>query len=128
MDVLPFPGRYSKVFRSVLSSEINFLRDNVTNQTLIQLVHQMAENAAKNPYILRALETLEDRNFPTLRAKLRQEGKTVIPRVVTLAFVLETITSAMKHNWRFLKLCNKIWSKHDNLPKMVGTALSQPQD
>ena len=87
----------------------------------------MAENAAKNPYIVRALETLENKNFPKLQSKLRQEGKAVIPTVVTLAFVLEKITSAMKHNWRFLKLCNKIWSRYDDLPKMVKTALSQPQ-
>ena len=91
----------------------------MTKQTLVQLVHQMAENAARNPYIVRALETLENRNFPTLRAKLRQEGRVVIPTVVTMAFVLERITSAMKDNWRFLKLCNKIWSRHDNLPKIV---------
>ena len=103
----------------VLFYEIYFLRDNVTNQTLVQLVNQMAENAAKNPYIVRALETLKYRNFPALQTKLRQEGKEVIPTVVTLAFVLEKISSAMKHNWRFLKLCNKIWSKHDNLPKIV---------
>ena len=99
----------------------------MTNQTLVQLVNQMAENAAKNPYIVRALESLENRDFPTLQTKLKQEGKAVIPTVVTLAFVLEKITSAMKHNWRFLKLCNKIWSRYDDLPKMVKTALSQPQ-
>ena len=92
----------------------------MTNQTLVQLVNQMAENAARNPYILRALETLEKRNFPTLQTKLRQEGKEVIPTVITLAFVLEKITSAMKHNWRFLKLCNKIWSRYNNLPKVLS--------
>ena len=93
----------------------------MTNQTLVQLVHQMAENALRNPYIVRALETLENRNFPTLRAKLRQEGREVIPTVVTLAFVLEKITFAMKNNWRFLNLCNKIWTRYDNdnLHKMV---------
>ena len=125
MDVLLFPGRYWKVFSLVLFIDDNFLRDNVTNQTLVQLVNQMAENAAKNPYIVRALETLKYRNFPALQTKLRQEGKEVIPTVVTLAFVLEKITSAMKHNWRFLRLCIKIWSKYDTLPKMVGSALSQ---
>ena len=103
----------------VLFYEIYFLRDNVTNQTLVQLVNQMAENAIKNPYIVGALKTIETRNFPTLQAKLRQEGKAVIPIVITLAFVLEKITTAMKHNWRFLKLCNKIWSKYDNLLKIV---------
>ena len=91
----------------------------MTNQTLVQLVNQMAENAAKNPYIVRALESLENRDFPTLQTKLKQEGKAVIPTVVTLAFVLEKITFAMKHNWRFLKLCNKIWSRYDNLPKII---------
>ena len=97
----------------------------MTNQTLVQLVNQMAENAAKNPYIVRALETLKYRNFPALQTKLRQEGKEVIPTVVTLAFVLEKITSAMKHNWRFLKLCNKIWSKYDNLPKIAAIYSTQ---
>ena len=91
----------------------------MTNQTLVQLVNQMAENAARNPYILRALETLEKRNFPTLQTKLRQEGREVIPKVVTLAFVLEKITSAIKQNWRILELCNKIWSRYDNLHKIV---------
>ena len=65
----------------------------MTNQTLVQLVNQMAENAAKNPYIVRALETLENKNFPTLQTKLKQEGKAVIPTVVTLAFVLEKISN-----------------------------------
>ena len=125
MDVLLFPGRYWKVFSLVLFIDDNFLRDNVTNQTLVQLVNQMAENAAKNPYIVRALETLKYRNFPALQTKLRQEGKEVIPTVVTLAFVLEKITSAMKHNWRFLKLCNKIWSRYDNLLKIAAIYSTQ---
>ena len=81
----------------------------MTNQSLVQLVNQMAENAAKNPYIVRALESLENRDFPTLQTKLRQEGKAVIPTVVTLAFVLEKITFAMKHNWRFLKLSEVLY-------------------
>ena len=99
----------------------------MTNETLVRLVNQMAENAAKNPYIVRALETLEQRNFPRLQTVLRQEGRAVIPTVVTLAFVLEKITSAMKHNWRFVRLCRKIWAQYDNLPKVVRIALSQPQ-
>ena len=111
----------------VLFYEIYFLRDNVTNQTLVQLVNQMAENAIKNPYIVGALKTIETRNFPTLQAKLRQEGKAVIPKVITLAFVLEKITTAMKHNWRFVRLCRKIWAQYDNFPKVVRIALSQPQ-
>ena len=85
----------------------------------------MAENAVKNPYIVRALETLKYRNFPALQTKLRLEGKEVIPTVVTLAFVLEKITSAMKHNWRFLRLCNKIWSRYDNLPKILAIYSTQ---
>ena len=97
----------------------------MTNQTLVQLVNQMAENAAKNPYIVRALESLENRDFPTLQTKLKQEGKAVIPTVVTLAFVLEKITFAMKHNWRFLKLCNKIWSRYDNLLKIAAIYSTQ---
>ena len=101
MDNLLFPGiGIGKCSVQYQFNEISFLRVNVTNQALVHLVHQMAENAARNPYILRALETLEKRNFPKLQTKLRQEGRVVIPTVVTLAFVLEKITSAMKHNWR----------------------------
>ena len=99
----------------------------MTSYSLVQLVNQMAENAARNPYIVRALETLEKRKFPRLGTKLRQEGRVVIPNVVTLAFVLEKITSAMKHDMSLLKICHTIWSRYDNLPKLVRISLAQPQ-
>ena len=87
----------------------------------------MADNASKNPYIVRALETIrENANFSDLQSKLNEEGASVIPNVVTLAFVLERMTSAMEENWRFLKVCNEIWSEYDNLPKFISATEGNP--
>ena len=89
------------------------------------LVNKMAENAGNNPYIVTALESFQDQNFPNLAAKLQEEGNVVIPNVVTLAFVLETLTSTMKDNWRFLRVCQKIWSEHDSIPKIIRHTIAQ---
>ena len=72
---------------------LNFFspRDNVTSQDLMLLVDQMAENAARNPYIIKALETLKNGNYPTLLTKLEEEGEVVIPTAVTLAYVLSKL-------------------------------------
>ena len=91
----------------------------------MQLVNKMGENASKNVYILRALEKLQNNSYPIFLNKLEQEGSVVLPNVITLAFVLEKITSTMSQNWRFLKVCNEIWSEYDNLPKLVTYTLSQ---
>ena len=64
----------------------------------------MGENASKNVYILRALEKLQNNSYPIFLNKLEQEGSVVLPNVITLAFVLEKITSTMSQNWRFLKV------------------------
>ena len=82
----------------------------------------MAENAHRNPYVLRALERLRYGNFDRLERKLEEEGQVVIPNVVTLAFVLEKITSNMIADWRFLKLCNRIWAAHDNVNKIIKSS------
>ena len=89
------------------------------------LVNKMAENAGNNPYIVTALESFQDQNFPNLAAKLQDEGNVVIPNVVTLAFVLETLTSTMKDNWRFLRVFQEILSEHDNIPKIIQHTISQ---
>ena len=94
-------------------------RDNVTSQDLMLLVDQMAENAARNPYIIKALETLKNGNYPTLLTKLEEEGEVVIPTAVTLAYVLEKMTQTMKQNWKFLKVCNHIWSQFDDISKII---------
>ena len=87
----------------------------------------MADNASKNPYILRALETIQQNaNYSNLQSKLREEGAVVLPNVVTLAYVLERMTSAIKENWRFLKVCNEIWSEYDNLPKVIPATGGDP--
>ena len=49
------------------------------------LVNKMAENAGNNPYIVTALESFQDQNFPNLATKLQDEGNVVIPNVVTLS-------------------------------------------
>lgn len=86
----------------------------------------MADNASKNPYIVRALETIrENANFSDIQSKLNKEGAVVIPNVATLAFVLERMTSAMKENWRFLRVCNDIWSEYDNLPKALSATTAE---
>ena len=78
----------------------------------------MADNASKNPYIVRALDTIQQNaNYSDLQSKLKEEGSIVIPNVVTLAFVLERMTLAMKENWRFLRVCNEIWLKYDHPSK-----------
>merc|ERR1712241_1602848 len=102
-----------------------FPRGHVTSQDLMVLVNKMAENAGNNPYIVTALESFQDQNFPNLAAKLQDEGNVVIPNVVTLAFVLETLTSTMKDNWRFLRVCQKIWSEHDSIPKIIRHTIAQ---
>ena len=94
-------------------------RDNVTSQDLMLLVDQMAENAANNPYLYKALETLKNGNYPTLLTKLEEEGEVVIPTAVTLAYVLEKMTQTMKQNWKFLKVCNHIWSQFDDISKII---------
>ena len=47
-----------------------------------------------------------------------QKARFVIPKVVTLAFVLEKMTSTMKDDWRFVKTCNEIWKEYDNFKKI----------
>ena len=102
-------------------------RGTVTSQDLKQLVNDMADNASKNPYIVRALETIhQNANYSNLQSKLREEGAVVIPNAVTLAFVLERMTSAMNENWRFLKVCKDIWSEYDNLPKFISSTEGDP--
>jgi len=91
----------------------------------MQLVDEMAENASKNPYIVRALETFQNGNYSKLQRKLLEEGEVVIPNVVTLAFVLEKMTATMKQNWRFVKVCKEIWKEYDSLPKIMSFTLSQ---
>ena len=91
------------------------------------LVNKMAENAGNNPYIVTALESFQDQNFPNLAAKLQEEGNVVIPNVVTLAFVLETLTSTMKDNWRFLRVFQEILSEHDNIPKIIQHTIAQAE-
>ena len=106
--------------------DINYIsRDNITSQNLMKLVNDMAEYASKNPYIMRALETLQNGNYPVFQAKLKEEGSVVITNAVTLAFVLEKMVLTMKNNWRFLKVCNEIWSERDNLKKIVDITLTQ---
>ena len=99
------------------------LRDKVTNQDLMNLVNEMAENASKNPYLFNALESFKNGNYPNLKTKLMQEGSIVIPRVITFAFVLEKMTSTMLENWRFLKVCNEIWLENDNFKKILDIVL-----
>ena len=85
----------------------------------------MAENASKNPYLFNALESFKSGNYPNLKTKLMQEGNIVIPQVITLAFVLEKMTSTMNENWRFLRVCNEIWLERDNLKKILDIYQSQ---
>ena len=87
----------------------------------------MADKASENAYIVKALETIQQKaNFSDLQSKLKKEGTVVIPNVVTLAFVLDRMTSAMKENWRFLKVCKDIWSEYDNLPKFISSTEGDP--
>ena len=67
---------------------------------------------------MRALESLHDGNYPKLQRQLMQKARFVIPKVVTLAFVLEKMTSTMKDDWRFVKTCNEIWKEYDNFGKI----------
>ena len=97
----------------------------MTSLDLMRLVDDIAENASKNPYIVKASETFQNGNYPNLQRKLVQEGRVVIPNVVTLAFVLEKMTKTMKRNWKFVKVCSEIWSEYDSLPKTVSYLLSQ---
>ena len=87
------------------------------------LVNDMAENASKNPYLFNALDSLKNGNYPNLKLKLMQEGNIVIPHVVTLAFVLEKMTSTMNENWGFLRVCNEIWLENDNFKKILDVVL-----
>ena len=97
---------------------LKLLPRTITSQDLMNLVTNMAENASKNPYLKRALEFLHDGNYPKLQRQLMQKARYVIPEVVTLAFVLEKMTSTMKDDWRFVKTCNEIWKEYDNFGKI----------
>ena len=104
-----------------------FFRGKVTSQHLISLVNSMSENAAENPYIVRGLETIKrDLDHQSFYANLQKEAPIVIPDVVTLAFVLETLTSSMVNNWKFLRVCYEIWSdllRPHKVPKLAKLAL-----
>ena len=98
----------------------------MTSEDLMKLVDDMADNASRNPYIVNALNMFKKNlDYPILKNKLEEEGLIVIPNVVTLAYVLEKMTSEMKNNWRFLKVCNDIWSEYDNLKKIIENTLTQ---
>jgi len=109
-------------FKSGAKRQYFLPRNNITSQDLILLVNNMAENANKNPYIRNALEILKDGNYQKLERKLKEEGKTVIVDTITLAVVLEKLTSAMKENWRFSRVCYSIWLEYDNIGKLLATS------
>ena len=109
-----------RYFKSGSNGHYFLPRNNITSQDLVLLVNDMAKNADKNPYIRKALEFLKQGNYQKLEQKLNEEGENVIVNVVTFSMVLEKLTSAMKENWRFLKVCNKIWSEYDSLEKIQG--------
>ena len=113
-----------RYFKSGSKGDYFLPRKILTSQDLVLLVNKMAENAEKNPYVRNALEVLQQGSYQKLERKLKEEGETVVINVVTLAMVLDKLTTVMKEDWIFLKVCNKIWS--DNIPKILSATKDYP--
>ena len=56
----------------------------------------------------------------------KEEGDTIILDTITFAMVLEKLTSTMKENVSFLKVCHSIWSEYDTIPKFLAASEGNP--
>jgi len=127
LGLMDSKGQWVHWYFNLESNEQYFLpRNNITFEDLVFLVDKMAENAEKNVYLMNALEVLQEGNYQKLKRKLKEEGNTVIVNSMTLAMVLEKLTTEMKENWRFLKVCNSIWLEYDNFPKLLAGSEGDP--
>ena len=75
----------------------------------------MAANAAKNPYLHNFLEQHQSHSFGEFVAKVDKNADTIIPDVITYAFVLERLNQALLQDWRLLKTCTSIWTREHSI-------------
>ena len=92
------------------------LPGDLTRHQLDQLVDDMAENAARNPYLHEYLEKAGAEDTDQLVQRARQEGGAVFPDLVTYAAVLDRLNRALTRDWRLLEVCHQVWtSQHTKL-------------
>lgn len=75
----------------------------------LELVDEVARCAGANPYLAEFLSRAKGETFDRLYHKIRTEGATVLPSVVTYALLLERLTQAMRNDWRLIQACREIW-------------------
>merc|ERR1712029_768179 len=94
---------------------------NVTKEDLMELVRQIAANAEKNPYLVEAILQVKTSSYPQLSNHWEREGGRVIPDVITLAMVLEKLTSESTKDWRVVEACQSVWRKFNSFGKIITT-------
>jgi len=94
---------------------------NVTKEDLMELVGQIAANAEKNPYLVEAIRQVKTSRYPQLSNHWEREGGRVIPDVITLAMVLEKLTSESTKDWRVVEACQSVWRKFNSFGKIITT-------
>ena len=103
-DAWVHPYFYKRSYSNWLLPE-----NNISAEDLTKLVDAMAENAAKNPYLIEALKFLSQGSYPNIYNKIKEEGCEVIPDVISLAMVLERLTVVLSEDWRLFEVCHDIW-------------------
>ena len=103
-DAWVHPYFYKRSYSNWLLPE-----NNISAEDLTTLVDAMAENAAKNPYLLEALKFLSQGSYPNIYNKIKEEGFEVIPDVISLAMVLERLTVVLSEDWKLFEVCHDIW-------------------
>ena len=87
------------------------LPNDISETDVIHFIDRMSKIAEENQYLTHFLKKTKGKKFDTLYRKYIEEGKKVIPDVVTLSMVLEKLTKAMYHDPEIMELCHCILSK-----------------
>jgi hypothetical protein len=85
------------------------LCENLDTHDALELVDEAARCASANPYLVEFLERARGKASERLIEKVRAEGATVLPSVVTYGLLLERLTRAMRNHWRIIEACREIW-------------------
>ena len=75
----------------------------------LELLDDAARCAEANSYLVEFLNRAGGGASEQLREKVRSEGATVLPSVVTYGLLLERLTQAMRNDWKVIAACREIW-------------------
>ena len=79
-------------------------------------IGRMEDAARQNTYLMNFLQQAAGGNFPRLAEKVREEGGRVLADVTTLAYAIDRLSAAMRHDWRLIEECLNVWKTSRNDP------------